>query len=568
MTGALFFAAPASAVRPPGGGGPNKGEFSTNLAATPTPFNETDGVVIVVTRSSPKRGASVTVSPSVIAEGSAAEDPADFDSSPMVVTFAAGVTTMNVAIPVVDDAAVEDDESFRVDLTSPSKGYSLNAASSGGEIVIVDDDTPVNAAPTADATSASGNEDEGAIMVNISGHDADGDGLTFTVGTATNGLVSVPADTTCDLNTPSECLATLTYTPNANFYGSDSFTYTVNDGTADSTPATATITILPFGDAPTADATSASGNEDGGAITVNLSGHDADGDGLTFTAGTATNGLVTVPADTTCDLNTPSECLATVTYTPNANFYGSDSFTYTVNDGTADSTPATATITILPVNDAPSFAKGSDQTLNEDAGAQSVPSWATAISKGPANESGQTLQSEVTANDNPALFAAGPSISPTGTLTYTPAANRHGVANVTIRLVDNGGIANGGVDASTTETFVVTVTSINDAPVAAAKAYTVPANVTTSFTGLLVGATDPNDVAGEGTWSASFTLGSITVGAGCIECTVSNVNNSDGSFNFKQPNPGTYSLTYTVMDNGLPAPGKISAPQIITFTVV
>ena len=69
------------------------------------------------------------------------------------------------------------------------------------------------------------------------------------------------------------------------------------------------------------------------------------------------------------------------------------------------------------VNDAPSFTKGADQTVNEDAGAQSVSGWATAISKGPANESGQAVDFIVTNNNN-ALFSTsrpsrpGPSPTP------------------------------------------------------------------------------------------------------------------------------------------------------------
>ena len=88
-------------------------------------------------------------------------------------------------------------------------------------------------------------------------------------------------------------------------------------------------------------------------------------------------------------------------------------------------------ITVTAVNDAPSFTKGADQTVAEDAGAQTVTGWATAISAGPANESGQTVAFEVTGNTNAGLFSAGPSVSPTGTLTYTPAANQNGTATIT-----------------------------------------------------------------------------------------------------------------------------------------
>src|SRR5262249_47578176 len=105
-----------------------------------------------------------------------------------------------------------------------------------------------------------------------------------------------------------------------------------------------------------------------------------------------------------------------------------------------------------------------DQTVNEDAGAQSVPNWATNISRGPADEAGQAVNFVVTTN-NDALFLVLPAVSPTGTLTYTPAANANGSATVTVRLQDNGGTANGGQDTSAAQTFSITVNAVNDAPV-------------------------------------------------------------------------------------------------------
>jgi hypothetical protein len=62
------------------------------------------------------------------------------------------------------------------------------------------------------------------------------------------------------------------------------------------------------------------------------------------------------------------------------------------------------------------------------------------------------------------LFSAGPAISSTGTLTYTPAANADGLATITLVIQDNGGTANGGVDTSPSQTFTITVNSVNDAP--------------------------------------------------------------------------------------------------------
>ena len=153
------------------------------------------------------------------------------------------------------------------------------------------------------------------------------------------------------------------------------------------------------------------------------------------------------------------------TYTPEANYNGTDSFTYRANDGTLNSNLATVTINISAVNDAPSFNLPTtpNQIVNEDAGAQTVNGFATNISKGPANENGQVVSFAVT-NDQNALFSDQPQISPSGTLTYTPAANASGAASVTVRATDNGGKANGGDDESAPQSFTITVNAVNDLP--------------------------------------------------------------------------------------------------------
>ena len=150
---------------------------------------------------------------------------------------------------------------------------------------------------------------------------------------------------------------------------------------------------------------------------------------------------------------------ATLNYTPEADYNGPDSFTFTVNDGTVDSAPGTVTIDATAVNDAPSFTKGADQTVQEDAGLQTVAGWATNISAGPVNESGQNLTFVVT-NDNNALFSVQPAVAPDGTLTFTSASNVSGTATAMVVLRDNGGTSNGGVDTSVAQTFTITVMPI------------------------------------------------------------------------------------------------------------
>ncbi len=120
-------------------------------------------------------------------------------------------------------------------------------------------------------------------------------------------------------------------------------------------------------------------------------------------------------------------------------------------------------INISPVNQAPFFTKGNDPTVLEDSGAQKVSHWATGISAGSKDEQKQTLKFVVT-SDNPTLFSSAPRIDSDGTLRFTPAPNVNGLANINVRLMDSGGTANGGVDTSAPQTFVIHVAAVNDRP--------------------------------------------------------------------------------------------------------
>ena len=100
----------------------------------------------------------------------------------------------------------------------------------------------------------------------------------------------------------------------------------------DSAPATVTVTVGAVNDVPVvADATMAVDEDGSGELT--LTATDGDGDAITFAIGAATNGTAALDGDK-------------VTYTPDANYNGTDSFTYTANDGTVDSAPATVTVTV------------------------------------------------------------------------------------------------------------------------------------------------------------------------------------------------------------------------------
>src|SRR5262249_47479548 len=132
----------------------------------------------------------------------------------------------------------------------------------------------------------------------------------------------------------------LTYSPAANFNGADSLTFKANDGKADSNVATFAFTVTPVNDPPQANSQNVTTLEDQ-AKTITLSGTDIDGDALTYT-------VVTPPAHGSLSGTPPN-----LTYTPAPNYFGADSLTFKVNDGTVDSSIATVSLGITSVNDAP-----------------------------------------------------------------------------------------------------------------------------------------------------------------------------------------------------------------------
>ncbi len=153
----------------------------------------------------------------------------------------------------------------------------------------------------------------------------------------------------------------------------------------------------------------------------------------------------------------PAASLGSLSFIPDPDWNGTASFQWTPSDGLDFAAlPASAKLTLLPVNDAPAFAKGPDLRLAPPAQAQAAAGWASGISPGPADEAAQALNFLVT-NDNNALFSVQPSLTPEGSLSFTPAPGVFGAALVTVRLQDDGGTANGGLDTSAPQTFQITL---------------------------------------------------------------------------------------------------------------
>ena len=221
----------------------------------------------------------------------------------------------------------------------------------------------------------------------------------------------------------------------------------------------------------------------------------------------------------------------------------------------------TGTILNDDINHASTFTKGANQLILEDAGPQTVRSWAKPFSAGNGDVD-QTLTFFVTNNNN-ALFSVQPAISPTGVLTYTAVPNAFGTATVSVFLMDNGGTAGGGQDTSVVKTFTITVQSVNDAPVVAPATLSILENtVNDTILGTAI-AVDP-DV---GDTIAAFTITGGNIGnafkidnAGVIR--VANAANIDFE---SRP---TYTLKVKATDNHGLAGSKPGELGTITINVV
>ena len=123
----------------------------------------------------------------------------------------------------------------------------------------------------------------------------------------------------------------------------------------------------------------------------------------------------------------------------------------------------TVSITVNPVNDAPSFTTMGYQSVLEDSGPHTLIGFATPAPGGGTDEAGQTFTWTVF-NDNPGLFAVGPAVDASGTLTYTLNANAVGTARVTLWNIDSGGTDNGGIDTAAAQVFDIVVAPVNDQP--------------------------------------------------------------------------------------------------------
>lgn len=382
-----------------------------------------------------------------------------------------------------------------------------------------------NTPPLANNDTATTNEDT-AVVIDVLANDSDLDG-TLAPGTVT--VISGPANGS--IGGINAATGEITYLPNPDFFGVDSFTYRVCDNQVSCSTATVTITINPVNDPPIArDDIDTTFEDIATTIDVLTNDSDPDFDPLTvISTGTPANGTVSINPGNT------------LTYTPTLNFIGTDTFTYTISDGALTDT-AMVTVTVNPVNDPP-IAVDDVITITED-----TPSITITVLANDSDPEGDPIGIvSTTAPTTGSITVNLP--PPTYTITYNPPLNFNGVVTFTYTISDG--------NLTDTATVTVNITSVNDPPVAVDDTAVINQGLSVTIPA------HANDFDVDGTLDLTSvitvtnpTSGTVTTGPGAGELTY---NNADL--------PGVDTFTYQICDDGVPAP-VLCDTATITITVI
>jgi large repetitive protein len=375
----------------------------------------------------------------------------------------------------------------------------------------------VNDAPVADPGAVVTNEDtlEGG---QLTASDVENSPLTYSVVTEpAHGEASVASN------------GFFTYTPDADWHGTDSFTFKVNDGGKDSAPATVTVTVNAVNDTPVAVLDTATTNEDTAVVIPILDNDSGLGDGIALLEiasgpSPASAGGAAFNAD------------GTVTFTPAPNWNGIASFTYRVTDADGQKSSTTVSVTVAAVNDDPTLGSIPNVATTEDTASSPI-----ALTVGDVDTSTALLTLSGTASPDVVEEFSFSGSGANRTLVITPKLNASGTATVTITVSDGSG-------GTASRTFTLTVNAVNDAPTAPAQSFT--ATEDAPYSGTLTGSDIEND-------PITFAL-ATPAGHGAVTV------DSDGTFDYT-PSPdftGTDTFTFTVSDGT-----ATSAPVTATITV-
>jgi VCBS repeat-containing protein len=318
-------------------------------------------------------------------------------------------------------------------LDDRAKVFKVNRGATASEtgantVEVIQDIGALNEPPVAHSSSVTTDEDV-ALSGTLNATDENGDTLTYTL--ITNGTLGTAAIT-------NSTTGAFTYTPHPEASGVDRFTFKASDGTSESAAATVTVTIAAVNDPPVAAGDSAAIDEDV-RLSGNVLSNDSDADGGPLSAR-----LVSGPAHGVVALNADGSYV----YTPARDFNGVDGFTYVANDGAANSAPATVTIAIAPVNDAPVAVNDAAATNEEVAVSGNV------LANDSDVDSSALSVRLVTETAHGTIV-----LNADGSFTYTPTQDFNGVDSFTY-------VASDGAADSAPASAVIAVNPINDAPIA------------------------------------------------------------------------------------------------------
>lgn len=296
----------------------------------------------------------------------------------------------------------------------------------------------VNDPPVANDDSVSTPEDTN-VIIQVLANDQDVDG---NLDSSTLKVINGPGNGSTSLNLAA---GTISYTPLANFNGADSFVYQVCDTLLACDTATVTVNVTPINDRPVAVGDEYNLREDN-PLTEPAPGileNDVDPDSIlsVILVSNVQSGTLSLAVD------------GGFTYTPAANFFGTDNFTYRASDGVAQSEVVTVTLSVAPVNDVPE-ANNDALTMPEDtvAAIQVLSNDRDADGSNDLNPG--TLQTTSQASHGSTLVN-----TMTGVITYTPSPNYHGPDIFSYQICDL-------QYACDTADVSIEVTPVNDPPVA------------------------------------------------------------------------------------------------------
>jgi hypothetical protein len=461
----------------------------------------------------------VPVTINVVANDTDADGSLDLSSVTIVTPAASGTTTVNGdgTVTYTPDAGSTADDSFTYTIDD-SLGSTSNTATVDIAVANVIG-SPV-AADDADTTT-----EDTSVQIDLT----DNDGTES--GTIVDASVSITGDP-ANGSVVNNGNGTVDYTPDDDFFGIDTFSYTVqnSDGSV-SNVADVQVTVTSENDAPNVANDSATTAENT-AVTITVLGNDDDVDG-TLDVATVT---IVDPVD---DGATIINADGSVTYTPDNNFDGTDMFTYTVADNLAlTSAQATVTITVVDATNDPVAVDDTAVTVEDNA-------VSIDLTDNDAGGAGTVVDATVTIVRNP---SAGSLVNNgDGTVHYTPTANTFGMDTFTYTIRNDNGVL------SNTATVQVTVTSQNDAPIAAADSASTAAATSVTIS-VLANDSDVDGTIDTGTVEIVADVGNGTV-----------INNGDGTMTYTSDGgfDGTDTFTYTVKDNL----GLVSAPGTVTINV-